>query len=981
MVTTDDVNQLIDEIQRALAATTEPTEEELIDLAARHEDVVEATAARLREVEKLLNKGLRSEAIALAEQAPNLNDLATALDFPEFEIWNDFLLQFGIQPIRELPVDIAAELNDAYSISAPLERLLQRYRTQSLARAPLPDRIDTLRQLVVEDTANPGWKNDLQKFEAHRLEQLKKELQVAIKGRDLSAVAVLDQELNAVGWSVNVPPSVKKMARDAHVQLRQASARQELQTLSHQLSDAYADFDRPVATRLQQRFLALAEIAEPDATDAIYDIAGPALDWLNEEQTKEAAEADFVSGKAQIESALDRETTIEELERLYAMTVRHGHSLPTLLENRLADRIESLKSAASRKRMLQLASIVSVCLAGTVAVVFLVQLVTFQRAVAGHADQATQMLTTAKSTGDLQPLDDYFAAITAEDPRYMEQPELLGLKEQLEALRSSESGRHSQLDQLIGNALNLISDPVRWENLSPAETLLKDAQSLARNEAEEARILHTQGQVQQARLSLQRKVDEAFETDQALLVEQIDTLPKDSLTGYPEVLKQLAEMETRSHVSAELKTALAPLKARVSQQQVMVDANMKMAASLQKITQAVGLPVKYRQQLLEFTQNHPGSKRSEDMLAVIASDLPIWEGIGRWNSLRRRFQAASVQTISPQDAASLIADYDQFQKTSGPYPGPTGVDDRVMALTAIAARGGDEDSDSSSEQIERMFAPRTVSDAWLVETADGDRYYATRAPQVEGSSVRFSFYTTTTGTQTDTKVLALGKVPFAPQRTEEQWKSPQMQLTERLKNELLKRVSQNFEDGILFGADVVLKDGAVDSILKIQLLERLLRIGADGSVFVRRNIEPSLEKIAETGVSKLTNWAVPGDTRAKDERRKADQFFQQHGPAILAGLQMAVEQTAQPGFGAIGPEMEGVGWLHRNLDGQWVVALRTELNVRKPTTLLAVGRLGADDAARFYPVATAEHSTIGSLPADLATDGKEGHPVYLSVEQ
>ncbi|MEO2032361.1 MAG: hypothetical protein ABGZ35_09770, partial [Planctomycetaceae bacterium] len=688
-MTTEEVNQLVEEIQQVLAFIVDPSEEELIDLAARHEEFVEVTTLRLREVEKLLNKGLRSEAIELAEQTPNLNDIVTALDFPEAEIWNDCLMQFAIQPVRELPVDIAAELNDAYSVSAPLERLLQRYRTQSLGRDPLPQRIDTLRQLVVEDIANTQWSVDLEKFETHRIGELKKELQTAVKQKNLALVATLDNEFSSPQWTIKVPVALKKSARQAHTQLRQTNARAELEPLCHRLSDAYADFDRSTAQPLQKRFFALTEILDLEATDPLYDIAGPALDWLNEEEAKIASEAEFTANKEQLETALDRNTTIEELERLYSQTVRDGRTLSEPLENRLADRIETLKTAESRKRIALMSSIVAGCLVATVAVVLIIRSVTFQNAVTGHVKQATMLLSDSRASGDLQPIDDYFATIEAEDSRFLQQPEILGLKEQLDAVRKQEVGRQEQLDLLIANARKLGQDS-RWENFGPAEKSLEEATAIARNESEKARVLNVKGQIQQTRLAMQKKVDDVFETDQAAVVELVAALPNDSLNGYPAVKSRLNELADRDHVSSELKTALTALKSKLDQQTSMVSVNLQTARSLQNITSSAGTPARFRQAMIDYTKANPATERSEDLLDVVKTDLPLWEGVSAWNSIRSRIRFASLTTSSSTDATALVADIEAFLETSGPYPGRMDINERVVALKAIAARiGGD----------------------------------------------------------------------------------------------------------------------------------------------------------------------------------------------------------------------------------------------------------------------------------------------------
>ena len=77
-MTLEEINELVDEIQQLLMSESDPSEEELMDLAGRHEDLVREAAKRLKAVDSLLTRGLRSEAIDLAEREPNLNEVAIA---------------------------------------------------------------------------------------------------------------------------------------------------------------------------------------------------------------------------------------------------------------------------------------------------------------------------------------------------------------------------------------------------------------------------------------------------------------------------------------------------------------------------------------------------------------------------------------------------------------------------------------------------------------------------------------------------------------------------------------------------------------------------------------------------------------------------------------------------------------------------------------------------------------------------------------
>ena len=93
-------------------------------------------------------KGLRSEAIQLAEQEPPLLDVVAILDFPELPEWNDFVAELGLTVAPELQIEIAADLNRAYSDDGPLKAHMKRFRISSLSRAPLKTRIALLRKIA-----------------------------------------------------------------------------------------------------------------------------------------------------------------------------------------------------------------------------------------------------------------------------------------------------------------------------------------------------------------------------------------------------------------------------------------------------------------------------------------------------------------------------------------------------------------------------------------------------------------------------------------------------------------------------------------------------------------------------------------------------------------------------------------------------------------------------------------------------------------
>ncbi|MCH2203818.1 MAG: hypothetical protein MK102_17770 [Fuerstiella sp.] len=970
-MTVDEVQELVEEIQLLVGASNDPLEEELIDLAARHDEVVGSVVLRLREVEQLLSKGLRPEAIEVSEREPNLNELVVALDFPELEVWNDLLTQWEIQAIRELPLDVAAELNDAYSVSVPLQKLLAGYRRQSLARVPLNERIATLRKLCTADPGDTRWRKDLVKFETHRLGVVQKELQLAVNHANLSQVAKLDQELSGEAWTIKIPVSLQKSARKSHIQIRQNSAREELNALCPQLSDAFADFDKSTATSLRERYRALAEILDLDQSDPCYEIAGPALEWLQDEDNQAVKNSEFEERVVELEAALDQPTPLDELERLYDRAVRHGHSLPELLEQRLASRTEGMRSSERRKRYTVLGAIAGLCLLCLVGVVLTVQHFAFGNAVEEYSRQAADLLKGAVSSGDFQAVDAYFATIQAEDSRYLLQPQLAGLKEKVELARTEETGRKSQLDGFLTEALAVATGQPRWEQLDQVEQSLQKADAITLNSVEKARVLDAVSKVREKRSVLQQQADDAFRTELDGIVARMDELPKDSVRGYPLVKQQIVELQNSEHVSSELMTTLKTLKTKVEHQQELVQADLDVARDLLKIRQAVGRINVYRRALQDYTTAHPGTTRSDDFQSLLQTDPKLWDGVVTWNKLRRRFADSPLSDIARDDAAMLKKEFDEFQQASGPYPGDTLEAEYLNALGYIAARSTSQNG-TSIQQIDRMFAPRTISDAYLIQTKDDLRYF-TDKPKLSQTFVEFNFFLTPTGTQLEAKKLRNRDIQGLRER-----RSPQFLMTQRIQSELKERLETDFEEAITWGVEAIFEEHTVDAILRLFLIEKLLQIGAEGSLFVSRKMEPHLESIANTEVSRLTNWVSPEQSLLKRERLRAKLSLERQSDKILKDLKAVIpDRNDQTADSQVGPAMKCVGFLHRNVKGQWVVTLRYQLTVSAGTDLYALGH--TDTGPRFDVVASLSKTAVGTIPASADEFAREGQLIYSAA--
>ena len=717
-MSSDQITAMVRAIQALLSSRNEPIEEELVDLASQHEEFVNAAARRLECVERLLSKGLRSEAIERAEADPNLNDVLTALDFPELGPWNELLESKGIQPVPGISVEAAAELNDAYLASGSIEKLLQHYRTISLARAPLPKRIAALRKLAERDDQNPAWRLDLTEFEQYRIKEMRTELETAIRSEDLATVAQIDEELSGGGWSVDVPAAIRQQARKQHEGLRRKTAKAELETLSHQLSDAYAEFNRPLAKRLQQRFLAVQGIAGISNNHPLLDIAGPALDWLVEESRKESDDNEHQSAVAEIETALDRRTSVNELEKLYHRATRHGHTLPQLLETRLVERRDLLQANVRRMRALIGTVAVLACISVVVAVTLMVQKMSFNKSVAEHDDELRKLIASAQNNGQIAPVEDYLKIVESASPAMLQTPALLARTQELESLRQTESGRMSQV-RLLKTAIQKVAESgTQLDEFPSAYESLKQLQTLVKGESEKSDLLSLEQRIADRRASVQTSVDEAFGAELNRISDDIVTLPQDSLTAYDSIFSRLTTLAARRDVSEALMQSVQALQSKVQQDRQMVASSIKTATGLQRITDSVGQLASYEQNMQQYVRDNPATERAKSFETLLNSETTIWKSVGTWHLLRRRLKLAEPNRISPGDAQQLVDDCEAYQRASGPFGDELLKTDIVAALRAIAARAKGAES-KASDQIMAILSRKTISRAYLIKDKVG----------------------------------------------------------------------------------------------------------------------------------------------------------------------------------------------------------------------------------------------------------------------
>ncbi len=981
-MTLAELEALIREIQTILESPVEPVHEELIDLALRHEQLVSAAHARLEKVEALLSRGLRTEALELAERDPDLNDVLATLDFPELATWNELLRRNEIQTAPTILLEAAAELNDAYLATASLNKLLQQYRTVNLARAPLAERIAVLRRLVSKDPQNPAWPKDLIRFERHRIKELASDFQQAVRQQDLAALTQLDREVSSNSWSVTVPESVRQQVTQAHTDLRRREARRELEQLSHQLSDAYSEFNYALASRLQQRFSAVQSISAVTPDDPLMDIAGPALDWIAEQSRKLQQEQDHKQAVTELETALDRQTSIDELEKLYHRAVRHGDAVPRQLEQRIAARRDQLISSSRQRRNLTIAAVAAACLAAAASILFVVQNMQFNQSVKNHDDRLAELLVAAEQSGQVSAVQEYLDEVQQIDPQILQTPQLLARSNQLSSLIQQENGRLRQLDQLRKRLSNELTSATLPSELSQATDTLEELNALLKGEQERALWLESEQLLLDTRTTLQQQIDNQFSAALDELIAEIEVLPDDNVSPHDALIARLQVLNSSPEVSLPLQQSVTALLTKLVNDRKMVSQNLDMAASLQDITNSAGKETQFADALTSYLRGNPGTGRTADFESVLNEESAIWKQVGNWNSFCLRLVAVDLTAVSPATAAELVTEAESLAMKSAPFAEQLLSEPIIAALRAAASRTSAE-FPSTTDRVRAIFNRRTITDAYLIRTNEGVSYYSGFPPDNNSNvTLTFNYFTTTSGTQTKPETLRFDEVENAAGREGDGWLSPQTHMYRRIDQQLKDRNNSEkpFETLV---ADLVLQIAAtkdVDPVLRTLLVDELIRIGAGGSEGFRLASEETRAQLAGLAISSLTNWAAPADPRADEARREATRFFESGLERLQEQLPQAVRITQSLSAPASLAELRWVGWTHKNARSEWIVSFRPDLQLTTKNGELVVFHHEATAAA---PVVMASigrfnnQSTLSQVAEPVAALPREGRPVYL----
>jgi len=356
-----DYQRIVEFLRDFRATPGQPVTDEVRRYATEYAERCAQANERLRQCSVFLQQGLRSEAIHLADESPNLLELVAALDLPDSQVWAEFCNQNDLPSPPPLQIDRANRLNDAYGLEQPVEHLLRQHRRLALGRAPVKDRLALMRQIAATDTASGFWEKDIRIFERARHKELKLAFTAAVDGKDAAALAVLSAEVLKTPWQEPPGQDLYSAAQGADNHMRLLDAGAKLNDILPRLRAAFAAREHAQCQNLVQQIFKIAE----DAKDLglSNDTAGelkPIINWIRQEDELLANRQAADVCEKQLRGLLDADAPDKDLEAAYEKLRGFDELIPPDLTDRYQHTLRHRQRAASRKQMLLLAAVAAV---------------------------------------------------------------------------------------------------------------------------------------------------------------------------------------------------------------------------------------------------------------------------------------------------------------------------------------------------------------------------------------------------------------------------------------------------------------------------------------------------------------------------------------------------------------------------------------------------------------------------------------------
>lgn len=858
-------DETVDRIRAFLGSDDQTMRDGLADLAREYARACEEVNLRLGRCHRLLQQGLRSEAIQLAEIEPNVLDTLRSLDLPARNDWDGVCDLYGLSRAPALAIAAGEALNDAYAEEEPLKAILRRHRRLALMRAPLPVRIELLRQIAPLDPGNSVWADDLRTYERARLQQIEREIADAAARGDGPRLEGLSAELSTPGWSESPPEALVNRIGKLARQGRLAGSRREMEALDSSLCSAWSAGDALTAREVRARWERALPAAELSPGDPLLESARPVFQWLDEIERREEEESAYDEAVQDLDDGLATSNRLAELQRLGHAVLQFGRGIPAELLSRYGERHEVLTQEEKRRnRLVYIAAGTAAALLVALGLLFVRQQM-FAREVAKTVASVEAML----DEGKLEEVADRLGKIDAEGASISFAPEVLELRARLTAQQREDVQRQAEFESLV-------------RQIEAADALVKDVPSTPRARTL-ARTARERGQLDETLRRRSLAYQAELSRRETTLRAELDKLaPK--LTQLENLVEESKDLKLVERVASEAEGALAKLAAEIppvssglltsartcrsrleavrkdlSKLLTVSRAEEAMSAALKRLVEGqAASAVEYVSALGGYEKALAGNARAESFRKAVAEGS-TWEAFLAYGRMVDAWPLGP-SLRDPKVAVGRVADIRRLVTTYPVLSRADGLQAYLKAAESVARR---VDGDPSlTDQLRKYFADSLLDNLYVLDIHDFDmkkRYYLFMPYMRNADSMKY--IVDFDGTTKESAVVE-ATVEFSG-------RAPQSAFADEVRDSIrAPEFPGVWESRLLDLAWRIRNDASMDPLLKCAIINKLFSLAAAGSEPLREILAPRMRTLADLARQSSVPWMDPENEDALRARPK-----------------------------------------------------------------------------------------------------------------
>ncbi|MDO5553270.1 MAG: hypothetical protein Q4G68_05875 [Planctomycetia bacterium] len=642
---------LVEQIEQILSHpdTIKQQRDRVADMARRYARACQRVNEHLALCFTQISCGNNAEAVRISNDL-SVMDEYNILYGSGFEPWREITIRESLE-VPPVPAEnMARNLAKAYESDVFTSDLQSQFRFQSLSKAPVRERLQTLYQLEQQEPQNLLWSEMIPAFEHARFDEMTADLrQHAQDPSSAQQLESMQRELDTTPWRTAVPESLAAPLQQIVADIARQTAITKLAALGEKVQNAWSEQDIEKTRgflsvwndQVARNGIRMREIA-PGAMATVRQASA----WLDQIARQEELEQRFEDQLAELHTLLKESDDVNELIASHSALSLAADSgnfiIPPSLEDSYRAKVRALDLQKSRRmRTIIAATLVIAGLVGAMAFLGIRQLaITASRR--AEAELLCRYLDDFEGLGQTGARDDsaldkaskQLEALRENSPALYDSAPIREQLARFQILFEGEQQRQANIKSLYAKIEEKFAG-----NLS-VDYEVGRLETLVRSEAERVDLTNVKKRQTEIARNIRRDRDSAYKMRLDAIIAAETALQNEKNISTQATLQTLRQIERdltaldsmQQGVSATYLQMAAALKNKVDTRYDSLTREEILSRDFQSLTELVGNEAKWKTTLETIAASHANDAEGNDALRALDA-LPLCEMIHRWNTL------------------------------------------------------------------------------------------------------------------------------------------------------------------------------------------------------------------------------------------------------------------------------------------------------------------------------------------------------------